>query len=878
MSADAGHAAAVPGAAPGVDADGATGRHALADALTARSDDELAALLRARPDLASPAPSSFVALAARAATRTSVERALATLDATELAVAEAAVALAPMVAAPATGLGADDVATAIGLPTGPVAAALGTLEHLALLVAGRPVQSLVEALGPYPAGLGPTLANLGEASAAPGTTGTSGTTATSGVPATSGTPTTPAAPATREDLAAVLADAPPAARRTLDALTWGPPVGTTGAAQLPAGAAWLVERGILARPDRTHVVLPREVALAAREGRTHRAPPAPPSPAPPVRGPATVEAESARAAAELVRRTEALLAAWAAHPAGALRSGGLRVREVRRTGQALGLSDAEVIFVAEVAAGAGLLWRSEDDPVEWAPSIAADEWRADGTALRWAALAAAWLASPRRPWLAGTREASGALRAALSAELEAPWVARLRTEVLAILTDLDAATPGAAPDAADVAAVLHHRRPRAQRRDDAVAHVLTEFANLGITGAGALSAAGRALAEGGPHDGAEAPDAAGAPGTATDDGGVLAAADALEAALPRPVRDLFVQGDLTAVVPGTPAVDLAELLETAAEIESRGGALTVRFTATSIRRALDSGRTAEELLGELRGFSRTPLPQPLEYLVGDVARKHGVVRAGAAGTYLRADDAAPLLELLGRPELSGLELRALAPTVLVSPESPDIVLRELRAAGLAPVAEGASGQVVRPRGFAPGSGAGGVGSGAGGSGTPFGTAGAGRPGGFSGSGVRGYPRGGSAQRRRSAARESTYPGSAPGMTVHGPSEADLAAVVARARAGQEAAQRTAQAVRDGDDAALLSGVDPVLALETLRTAVAENTLVDVVLVGASGAAERRRVRVLAVEQGRVRMRDATRDVEITVAVHRIGAAIPVDVP
>ena len=111
--------------------------------------------------------------------------------------------------------------------------------------------------------------------------------------------------------------------------------------------------------------------------------------------------------------------------------------------------------------------------------------------------------------------------------------------------------------------------------------------------------------------------------------------------------------------------------------------------------------------------------------------------------------------------------------------------------------------------------------------------------------------------------------------MFGPTEADLAAVVAHARAGHVATQRTAQAVRDGDDGALTSGVDPVLALETLRTAVAEGTVVDVVLVGASGAAERRRVRPMAVEQGRVRMRDAARDVEISVAVHRIAAAVPV---
>ena len=60
---------------------GADFRHALTESLLGRSDDELVALLAARPDLASPAPSTLVALAARAAARTSVERALATLDA-----------------------------------------------------------------------------------------------------------------------------------------------------------------------------------------------------------------------------------------------------------------------------------------------------------------------------------------------------------------------------------------------------------------------------------------------------------------------------------------------------------------------------------------------------------------------------------------------------------------------------------------------------------------------------------------------------------------------------------------------------------------------------------------------------------------------------
>ena len=150
---------------------GADFRHALTESLLGRSDDELVALLAARPDLASPAPSTLVALAARAAARTSVERALATLDAAALAVAEAVVALAPLAdgtAPPGDGAtppgdgaaGVDRLARATGLPTDTVADARDHLESLALLVDGRPVVALTEALGPFPTGLGPPLTDL----------------------------------------------------------------------------------------------------------------------------------------------------------------------------------------------------------------------------------------------------------------------------------------------------------------------------------------------------------------------------------------------------------------------------------------------------------------------------------------------------------------------------------------------------------------------------------------------------------------------------------------------------------------------------------------------------------------------------------------------
>ena len=67
-----------------------------------------------------------------------------------------------------------------------------------------------------------------------------------------------------------------------------------------------------------------------------------------------------------------------------------------------------------------------------------------------------------------------------------------------------------------------------------------------------------------------------------------------------------------------------------ADVESSGGATVYRFTESSVRRALDAGRSASECHAFLAAVSRTAVPQPLTYLIDDVARRHGRLRVGAA--------------------------------------------------------------------------------------------------------------------------------------------------------------------------------------------------------------------------------------------------------
>ncbi|AZQ35591.1 DNA-binding protein [Streptomyces cyaneochromogenes] len=167
--------------------------------------------------------------------------------------------------------------------------------------------------------------------------------------------------------------------------------------------------------------------------------------------------------------------------------------------------------------------------------------------------------------------------------------------------------------------------------------------------------------------------------------------------LPEPLDHVLLQADLTAVAPGPLQRPLAAVLDVLADVESKGGATVYRFTPASVRRALDAGRSASDLHAFLAEHSRTPVPQPLAYLIDDVARKHGHLRVGAASAYVRCDDDAMLNEILADKRAAGLRLRRLAPTVLAAQADPAALLEGLRAMGFAPAAESAEGDVLITR-------------------------------------------------------------------------------------------------------------------------------------------------------------------------------------
>ncbi len=157
---------------------------------------------------------------------------------------------------------------------------------------------------------------------------------------------------------------------------------------------------------------------------------------------------------------------------------------------------------------------------------------------------------------------------------------------------------------------------------------------------------------------------------------------------------MLIQADLTIVAPGPLVASVARSLRLLADVESRGHATVYRISESSVRRALDAGWDAEAIHELLSRISRTPVPQPLTYLVDDVARRYGAVRVGGALAYVRSDNHEALSAILADRRLRPLGLHRLAESVVISQAPTAELIGALRNAGYAPAAESPDGAVV----------------------------------------------------------------------------------------------------------------------------------------------------------------------------------------
>ncbi len=287
--------------------------------------------------------------------------------------------------------------------------------------------------------------------------------------------------------------------------------------------------------------------------------------------PHRVDAVAAGSAFELVRRTEVLVEHTDHVPLRLRQDGGLAQRESRVVGSLLDVPVAVALLHTQVAQAAGLIGvvaQGRTDTL--VPTALFDDWRGWALAEQWA-----WLV---HGWRDGHPPSGSAKLKALCLEAFGP--------------PQDARVLGAPELHRWLAWQLPRVADDAARRATAM---LTQAAWLGVTGLGALASFGHG-----------------------DD------QTTLQRLLPERAETVLVQNDLTAVASGplTPAV--ARELSALADVESRGGATVYRFSVQSLRRARSLGWSSSDISATLSARSRTPIPQPLSYLIADLDRTDAV--------------------------------------------------------------------------------------------------------------------------------------------------------------------------------------------------------------------------------------------------------------
>jgi hypothetical protein len=459
-----------------------------------------------------------------------------------------------------------------------------------------------------------------------------------------------------------LKDIPKTSQEVLEKLTWGPPRGQIANIKKPGNAiGWLLDNNVLVPLDSHTVALPREIAIKLRGGKIHKEIS---SKSADLVGKKVVQKQIDLAAianiSTILRWCEEFLHNLSDEPPTALRTGGIGVRDLKRIAEHLGVDETCAGFVAELCYLGGLVVIDSDDQI--LPTSAFDIWLTKTAEERWYSLVVLWLDTSRVSGLIG--KVGDKSIAPLGPELDRAGACLIRRTTLKVLSE----NQQICPDIKSIQEIVKWWNPQ-RANSDFVEWSLREAEWLGITGQGVISTFGIKLLS-------EAEDLG------------------IESALPKPVDHILIQADNSAVAPGPLLPELASEMGTIADIESRGGATVYRFSEASIRRGLDHGKTGDQIKTFLSKTSKTPMPQPLEYLIADVAKRHGRLRVGSAHTYIRCEDEGLVQQILHDKKCEHLRLRKIAPQVLVTDFELNEVIIELREYGYLPAAENAGGVLL----------------------------------------------------------------------------------------------------------------------------------------------------------------------------------------
>lgn len=601
--------------------------------LASLDDEHLSRLLLLRPDTVLPLPPGIGPLAARLQLRASVSRALHSLNTTDLLVLEAVAAIGgefTPVSAPEV-VGIISERTQLHGIDGPlpieVEASIAKLKQYGLLFGEDRFLVVQEAMSALPH----SWQLLPDAEPAP------------------------------DDLADKLAQLSARSTKILQTLALSGGTGVTKDAALDADPTrpipQLIAQGLLHRVDESTVQLPQTVRNALTGSRSL------PLRCPPAESTTSIEvADQAGISAglEVCRLTRLLIQELGHRPVSTLKGGAVGVRMISRLTKALETTEEDIARLMCLSIAAGLIARGVPEPLPddddggdyYAPTPQADAWLGSSLEDQLRTLLHGWRTSPWAPWLLGTTKDKTKVHL-LSREMRDERIPQWRGQLIDAL--------GSLPPGASTAETLTYFRFRHPLTGTALTE--TTFAELEAEAAwiGAISE------------------------------GILTSSIRFDTInVPDAVEQLIVQADMTMLAPGPLTPRAQKFVDRVADLESSGLASVYRVTEASIRRALDSGLSGQDIMSRLGELSVMELPQSIGYLVDDVARKHGSLRGGPAMSYLRCDDPSLIVQAVAAIG-DAVALRAIAPTVAVAQAPLIQVIKALRAAGFQPIAEDAYG-------------------------------------------------------------------------------------------------------------------------------------------------------------------------------------------
>lgn len=424
-------------------------------------------------------------------------------------------------------------------------------------------------------------------------------------------------------------------------------------------AAQLLSHGLLVPIDWDVAEVPREIALMMMNGHAVESFKVE---APPIIGGSGRPSVDEVSPATLVEHVGRLVLAWGEQPAATLKAGGIGVTVLKVVAKDLGIDQPFAARLIALAASAGLI-ATEFVSSTVRPTAVGQRWLTLDGPQQYLVLMEGWRSHPV-DFIRYTMADSGVAPLRHEYTGNAPW---RRARLISALTT---STHTGFVDPQSVLKNVVWTGPAYWQTGEAspeelVKGILEDLYLFGMMRNGVLTDAVRAFV----------------------DGDLGAAVESLRLGFPDATDTFLVQADLTAIAPGELRTDVSAELSMLAAVESRGGATLLRFSEASLRRAMDRGRSVSGILEFLERHARPSVPQPLRFLIEDVGRRHGQLRIGSAVSYLRSDDPALLAAVVNHRKMAKAGMYLISPNVAMAAIEEPKLLKMMRENGFLPVAE-----------------------------------------------------------------------------------------------------------------------------------------------------------------------------------------------